>query len=235
MPSDARNVLRPAPDEAAMRSHRESLEPGLLDAFARRKVVAPRRPWLQLALAGLVAAGAGVAACQLPAEYERPLGQRIGIILPASKFDQIDPERISAFVEAHHPIEGMMMRVEAHQRDDEEGVLRIVMDVVGPDVDVEAVWDDLVEEYPVLEGGRVEGEVMEGVVHGTWGGRIGSDLFDLRIDEGDVDEARVRLLEDLRARGVEDAQVTIEEEETPQGVRRRIEVRVEDEQHEQGG
>jgi hypothetical protein len=237
MPSDARNVLRPAPDDAAIRSHRDSLEPAILETFARRKVTprAPRRPWLQLALAGLVAAGAGVVACQLPAEYERPLGQRIGIILPASKFEQVDPERMAAFVEANHPIEGLMMRVEAERHGEEPGVVRFVMDVVGPDVDVDAIWDDLVDEYPVLEGGRVEGEVMEGIVHGTLGGRIGSDLFDLRIDEGDIDEARARLLEDLRARGIEGAEIEIEEEQTPEGVRRRVEVRLDDELHRDGG
>jgi hypothetical protein len=231
MPSDARSVLRPPPDEAESRAHRDALEPALLAAFARRgrSTPPPRLPWLRFALAGLVFAGAGAVACQLPTEYERPLGQRIAIVLPAVRLANVDPERLAAHVEASHPIEGLMLRVVAEQTDDRDpGVVRIVMDVVGPEVDIEEVWDDLVQEYPALDGGRVEGEVMEGVVHGTWGGRLGNDLFDLRLDEGDIEDARARLLLDLQAQGVEGhAEITVEEEKTPDGLRRRIEVRVE--------
>ncbi len=230
MPSDARNVLRSAPDEALSRAHRDALEPTVLAAFARRTPTSPvpRRPWLKLALAGLVTAGAGVVACQLPVEYERPLGRTIAIVLPEASLAGVHPERLAAFVEDNHPIEGLMVRVEAERHDEHTpGVIRIVMDVVGPDVDVDAIWDDLVDEYPVLEGGRVEGEALEGVVHGTWGGRLGNRLFDLDLDEGDIEDARARLLVDLRARGIAgEAEIDIEEEHTPDGVLRRIEVRV---------
>ncbi len=228
MPSDVRNVLRPGPDDAASRAHRDALEPSVLAAFARRAPTPQRHPWLRLAFAGLVTAGAGVVACQLPVEYQRPLGRTIAIVLPEGRLADVQPERIAAFVESSHPIEGLMLRVEA-QRDDVHtpGVVRIVMDVVGPDVDVDAIWDDLVDEYPALEGGRVEGEALEGVVHGTWGGRLGSRLFDLDLDAGDIEDARARLLVDLRSRGIEGkAEIDIEEEQTSQGVRRRIEVRV---------
>ena len=236
MPSDARGALRPAPDPAASRAHRDALEPEVLAAFAHRVPTAPspRRPWLKLALAGLVTAGAGVVACQLPVEYERPLGRTIAIVVPEATFSSVHPERMAAFIEANHEIEGLMMRVEAERHDEHSpGVVRIVMDVVGPDVDVEEIWDDLVEEYPALDGGRVEGEALEGVVHGTWGGRLGNHLFDLDLDEGDIEDARARLLVDLRARGIEgEAEIDIEEEQTPDGVRRRIEVRVRAEEHE---
>jgi hypothetical protein len=222
MPSEPwTKVFREPHDGSA---HRDALEPELLRKFAARTPApAPRRPWLRLALAGLLAAGVGVGACQIPTEYERPLGQRIGIILPADKMPQVDPEAVAHFVEENYPIEGMTVRVEVRQDGDGAGDMRIAMEVVGPDIDIEEVWDDLLEHYPVLDGGRVEGEVLEGIVHGTWGGRLG-----LQLDEGSIEDSREQLLQDLRDRGIEgNARITIEDEETTGGRQRRIEVRVE--------
>jgi hypothetical protein len=206
--------------------HRDALQPEVLRKFAERTPApAPRRPWLRLALAGLVAAGVGVGACQIPTAYERPLGQRIGTILLAETMTQVDPEAVARFVEDNHPIEGMMVRLQMRQDEGGAGELRIAMEVVGPDIDIDEVWVDLCEEYPLLDGGRVEGEVLEGIVHGAWGGRLG-----LPLDEGSIDDARERLLHDLRVHGIEgEARITIEDEETPRGRQRRIEVRVESE------
>ena len=223
MPSDPwMKVFREPHDGSA---HRDALEPEILERFsARTPTPAPRRPWLRFALAGLLAAGVGVGACQIPTEYERPLGQRIGIIVPADKMQDVDPEAVARYVEENYPMDGMMVRVEVNDGEGgEEPQMRIAMEMVGPDIDVDEVWEDLRQEYPLLDGGRVEGEVLEGIVHGTWGGRLG-----LQLDEVSIDEAQERLMLDLRARGLEgNAEITVEEEETPNGVERRIEVRIE--------
>jgi hypothetical protein len=86
------------------------------------------------------------------------------------------------------------------------------LDMLAGDVDADAMWADLTEAFPELQGFRMEDELLEGRMEGTLGGKLSRGWVDQIIDRHGVEEARGRVLEDLRQRGLgEGAQVEIED------------------------
>ena len=80
----------------------------------------------------------------------------------------------------------------------------------------------------MLADADIELTEIDGTVHGTLGGMLSHRALGLAIDRGSIEEARERILADLAARGLDGhATIEIEDEETPDGHRREVRVRVE--------
>lgn len=235
MPSDLDHELRRVfagdrtpPLDAA---RRDALEAALLQQLAARPR-APRRRWPRLALGIGLGAALAVGACALPADYDAGLGHRLAIVVTDDV--EVDPQAIAGFVTEHYAPDELRMAVSqerVRQRDDDGGVrerseLRIEIDAVGEDLDTDRMWDDLVDEFPQLEGGRLEDEELRTVIHGTLGGRLSHAWLDVVIDERGADAAKAEIVLQLDAQGVQgDAHVEVIDGEDSDGNRRR-EVRV---------
>jgi hypothetical protein len=235
MPSDLEHDLRRvfAGDQTLPLdvSRRDALEAELLQRLAQRPSTRRRR-WPRLALGIGLGAALAVGACALPADYDADLGHRLAIVVTDDV--QVDPQAIAGFVTEHYAPDELRMAVSqerVRQRDDDGSVheraeLRIEIDAVGEDLDTDRMWDDLVEEFPQLEGGRLEDEELRTVIHGTIGGRLSHAWLDVVIDERGVDAAKAEILLQLDAQGVHgDAHVEVVDDEDAAGNRRR-EVRV---------
>lgn len=210
---------------------RDALEASLLQQLATRPT-APRRRWPKVALGVGLGAALAVGACALPADYDAGLGHRLAIVVADGV--EVDPQAIAGFVTEHYAPDELRMAVSQErmrQQDDDGSVherseLRIEIDAVGEDLDTDRMWDDLVDEFPQLEGGRLEDEELRTVIHGTLGGRLSHAWLDVVIDERGADAAKAEILLQLDAQGVRgDAHVEVIDDEDEAGNRRR-EVRV---------
>lgn len=218
-----RRLFRPAP--APEPQARDALEADLMRSFPGQ--MRPRRRWL---IGVGIGAAALVGACVAPAEYELKLGHRITITMDTPP-ESFDPQAISEHIERNFEVEQMRVMVQMSKRDDEEGPrLQMVMDMVGK-ADVVAVEASMVDAFPVLGDADMDVEPIDGTVHGTFGGFLSERALGVRIDRESVEETRARILEELAARGIEGtATVEIEDEQTADGHRREVRVRVEAEQ-----
>ena len=232
MPSDlqddVRRVLaRPVPpvDEA----RRDAELDALMREHGRRYPRAPGRISRWLLGLGLGAAVV-VGACVVPVDYEAEMGQRLAFVLDASEMNEIDVEAMARFIEEnHHPEE---MRIAAHAEktvtDDGETMhdMRIELTAVGEDLDADALWDDLLAEFPMLADARREDVPLQGTIHGTLGGRLSHDWLDVTLDRHGAEEAKRQIIEQLAAQGVQGTpEVEIIDEDLGEGHRRR-EIRV---------
>jgi hypothetical protein len=241
MPSELERRLgalySPAPPIDA--AHREDLRGQLL---ARPELVSAasrsRRRWSGWWLGGVLSAAALAGACVLPVEYEMPMGQHVTITLEGDDAvlavdehgdaDALDPRALSAFVEARFDAQRIELSIAKTEHRDANGhvaqQLRIDLVAFGADGMPDGLADEIVDAFPVLERADVESEPVDAVVEGTLGGKLGHAWLDVVIDEHGVEEARRRILADLKARGVAgDAQVEIVDEPG----RREVKVRVE--------
>lgn len=228
--TDALRGSTPAADPA----RREALERELV-----AKLPAPRpRPsrWSRWLLGGAMGGALAVGACALPSDYETRVGHRLAIVVDVVHAEELEPDRIVEFVtEQYHPDELRMgVSIERVREEDRESAsMRIEIDAIGENLDTDEMWEDLVEHFPELEGARLEDEELQGMVHGTLGGRLSQAWLDVVIDRGGIDDAKARVIEQLRAQGVEgDAVVDIVDHEGEDGQRRReVRVMIQDEQH----
>jgi hypothetical protein len=233
---DLRRALAsaPAPDTA----RRDALEDELV---ARLPVARARRRWPRIALGiGLGGALAAVA-CALPSDYDADLGHRLAIVVAEST--DVDPRAIATFVEERYAPDELRMAVSQHRTREEGpdgsvieqgGELRIEIDAVGEDIDTDEMWEELVDAFPELEGGRLEDEALRTVVHGTLGGRLSHAWLDVVIDRGSIEDAKAQILLQLDAQGFDgQAHVEIVDDEDPDGHHRReVRVWVEQDSHE---
>lgn len=233
MRSEPRQQLRdawraaPAVDAEA----RDRLERELL---ARLPEARPRA-WGRRALGIGLAAALALGACALPADYEAPVGHRLAIIADAAILDHVDPHALAAYVtEAHDPDElRISMSVESKRERTGDGSVhehtevRIGLDAVGDDIEPEALFAELQQRFPALASATLQDQELLGTVHGTLGGRLSHAWLDLEIDRHGVEEAKARLMEQLRAQGIEgEPRIEITDHDDGEGHRRR-EVRVE--------
>lgn len=215
-------------------AHRRELEPALLQRFRARTPRPAARRWGRLAIGGLIGTAALVGACQIPTEYELGLGHRIAIEIPYSAASEVGPDQLAQFIEDNYEVESIevaaRIELDTDPADDAvpSGTMVVNLDVMGQGLHIEDVWDDLLAEYPILEGSRLENEALQAHVHGTWGGRLSHRWLDVVMDEHGVEEARRQLLLDLEARGIdtESAEVTVTQSDEDGRHERRIEVRV---------
>jgi hypothetical protein len=240
-PSELAKVLRNAllrrspPVDAA---RRDAELDALTVAHARRYGERPRRASKWLLATGLVAAAA-VGACVVPVDYEAEMGQRLAFTMSASDMSELDIEAIARFVEDEHAPDELRIsghaQTESWSHETTDGArthtmkeMRVELEAVGEDLDADALWDDLVEEFPALAGAKREDEALHGTVHGTLGGRLSDRWLDVTIDRDGVEEAKRQLIEQLVAEGVQGTpQVEIIDEDLGDMRRREVRVRIE--------
>jgi hypothetical protein len=193
-----------------------------------------RRHWPRIALGIGLGGALAIGACALPVDYDADLGHRLAIVVADST--DLDPRAIAAFVEEQYAPDELRLAVSQERRREEAadgtvieqgGELRIEIDAVGGDIDTDEMWEQLVEEFPELDGGRLEHEALGTVVHGTLGGRLSHEWLDVVIDRGGIEAAKAQILLDLDAQGYEgEAHIEIVDENDPSSGHHRREVRV---------
>ena len=205
---------RPAHTHAARRLGDDTAERAGRHLDAR--VARARLP--QLALAALLGAGAAVGACALPSEYPVDLGRSIEISVDADRMSELDAEALARYVERElgaERVEVHMMRaVDERQVPDGQVFVQervhLRLFALGGDVNTEEGWEELLEEFPILAEAEVEEVPLEGTVHGTIGGRLSRQFLDFTIDEHGVEEAERRILEQLRAGGIDTSNAKVD-------------------------
>jgi hypothetical protein len=220
--------------------HKDELEADLMQRFDRRApeeepawwvLRMPRWAWVAAALVAVV-----VGACVTPSDYEVKMGDRLGILVDAEKSHTVDVEEIVRFVEQGYELETLEAEVRMEKSvfrtgtgaSESQAIMRIQLDMVGRGADADAVWEDLVAEFPALVGARMEDEDLEGTVHGTFGGLLAHRYLDVVIDERGAEEAKRQILADLEARGFKgEAQVDIQDHEDG---KRSVEIRLREEE-----
>jgi hypothetical protein len=237
LPSDLASMLRrvltrPAPpiDEA----RRDAELDALTAAHARKYGRRPRRASRWLLGVGLATAAA-VGACVVPIDYEAEMGQRLAFTMPAEQMSDLDIEAIARFIEEEHDPEEIRIMGHAEAMHDsdtgEEHVIqevRVEIEAVGEHLEADALWDDLVHEFPELADARREDEALHGLVHGTLGGRLSHRWLDVTIDRDGVEAAKRQLIDRLAAQGVTGTpEVEIIDEDLGGMRRREVRVRIE--------
>jgi hypothetical protein len=238
MPSDLERELGEAlhePIAAPDLARRDALERELLAKLPAARTRASG--WSKWLVGGGLGAALAVGACALPSDYSTRIGHRLAIVVDVAAADDVDPEALVHFVtEQYHPDElrmGVALERVREHGEAEHASMRIEIDAVGEDLDTDVIWEDLVEHFPELAQARLEDEELQGMVHGTLGGRLSQAWLDIVIDKGGVEEAKRQVIEQLRAQGVEgDAQVDIVDHTGEDGQRRReVRVMIQDDEH----
>ena len=207
-----------------------ALEQDLMARFERRRP-APARAGLgafvrghRWALASGMTAVAVAAACQVPYDYDRGFGASVWCEIGSAGLLESDAVRALAdHLEQHVGAEQVTVRLDGHDSDPK--IVRI--DLWGEEA--AAAGDDLLAEVgavPELQTGNCGVEPLVETVHGTLGGRLGLELFDLELlDHDDAEAARAEILRRLEARGLHgDAQVEISDNGDG---RREVKIRIE--------
>lgn len=243
MRSDIKTVLSrlyrragPAPRP----EHESELEAELMQRFDRLAPAdepawwefrPPRWAWAAAAVLAIA-----VGACVTPSDYEVKMGDRLGILIDASKRDTVDVEEIVRFVQQGYELDRLEAEVKMEKSvfrtgegaSESQEIMRIQLDMVGRGVDADVVWEDMVAEFPALAGARMEDEDLEGMVHGTFGGLLAHRYLDVVIDEQGVEEAKRQILAELEARGFKgEAEVDIQADDDG----KRVEIRLREEEH----
>lgn len=183
--------------------------------FARR-APAPARPGLagfvrghRWALSTGLAAIAVAAACRMPSDYDRGFGATVWC--EAAVADVHAGDRLRAVADRLQERAGAeQVTVRVHAEHDDLATIRIdLWGEAATGVD-DALLTELAD-VPELQLGGCRVEPLVETVHGTLGGRLGLEWFDLELlDRDDAEAARAEILERLEARGLRgDAQVEI--------------------------
>ncbi|PCC73401.1 hypothetical protein SAMN02745121_02870 [Nannocystis exedens] len=197
--------------------------------FARRHP-APARPGFagfvrghRWALTTGLAAVAVAAACRMPYDYDRGFGATVWCETRGD--DLLAGHRLRGLADRLQQRAGadqVTMRVHAEHT----GPATVRIDLWGEDAAL--VGDELlaeVEGVPELQPESCRIEPLVETVHGTLGGRLGLEWFDLELlDKDDAEAARAEILERLEARGFRgDAEVEISDDGAG---RREIKIRI---------
>lgn len=160
----------------------------------------------------------GVAACAAPADMDVDVGRRLRIEYDAAAGPA--PEAILEVVRGFGPLDDVTVQVRKRG-----GAIAIELDAWGDGLPAGPLAGRLQEALPGLAGASIEEEPLTGKVRGTLGEKLGHDLLDLDVlDAEDVEEARQRLMAELRAQGV-GGQVDVQIEDEGGG-KRKVKVRV---------
>ena len=210
MPPNPRRILQavfspklPGPTPAKV----EQMQDRLLRTYRRQYAGRDHRRWPALALRGVmvaVLAGGVIGACRLPAEYTVAVGNRVAVILDANQADDLNLEQMQHFIRTHYEVERIGLRVQQQlivEDGESSAVVRLDLDIVADDVHVVNMWNDMVAEFPALEGARVTDEPLNASVEGTIGGFLSHEYLDLLIDRRGAEDAKQRLLAEIAAHG----------------------------------
>jgi hypothetical protein len=212
----------PPPDPA----HRARLEQELLarfDARVGRRAERNRSPLWRYATAATLLLCL-VTTTQVSAEYKVEVGKRIRLVLPAG---QVPPrelgERVArAFLaESSHLVDvGVMLRRTPG------GSATLVVDVWGDRLLQDREGMERLQALPELAGLPVEVTSLEGRVRDNLFGVMRHSLFRAGASSEEREQARQRLIEEIRIREGDQAKIDVDIEESDSGKQRaRIRVR----------
>ncbi len=143
------------------------------------------------------------AACQVPVDYDRNFGATVWCeSSDPGLFEGSAARALADRLQERTGAERVAVRVHA----DDGAAASLRVDLWGADPGADGL-----AELVVVPGATCSLEPMVETVHGTLGGRLGFELFDLELlDHSDVEAARLQILQRLEARGLKgDAKVEI--------------------------
>jgi hypothetical protein len=209
----------PAPE------HQARLEQELLAAYDTRVEPRVRRrgsPWLRYATAAgflLIL----VTATQVTAEYKVEVGKRIRLVLPAGGMPLPGlGDRVAQAVasESSHLVNvGVML----HRTP--EGSATLVVDVWGDQLAPDGEGLKRLRALPELVGIPVEVESLKGRVRDNVLGLVGYSLFRAGASAEEREQARQRLIEELRRQEGEGAEIDVDVGSDPRNPQLRVRVR----------
>jgi hypothetical protein len=205
--------------------HRARLEQELLAAYDARVGQRARRsrsPWLRYATA-VVFLACLVTATQVTAEYKVEVGKRIRLVLPAGVEPPPDlGEKVSrAFVsESSH-----LVNVEVMLRRTPEGSATLVVDVWGDQLSQESEGVERLRNMPELAGLSPEVTSLKGRVRNNLLGVLGHSLFRAGASPEEREQARQRLVEELRRQEGDGAEINVDVSDDPEHSKMRVRVR----------
>ena len=205
--------------------HRARLEQELLAAYDARVGQRARRtrsPWLRYATA------AGfllclVTATQVTAEYKVEVGKRIRLVLPADRMPGRDFGNTVAqefLADSSHLVDVQVML-----RRTPDGGVSLMVDVWGDRLVQDAQGLERLRAMPELSGVSVEVTSLKGRVRDNLLGVVGHSLFRAGASREEREQARQRLLEELRRQEGAGADIDVDVEEDSQNSKVRVRVR----------
>jgi hypothetical protein len=204
-------------------AHQARLEEKLLTAYdtrVPRSTRTGRTPWLRYATAfGFLLCL--VTATQVTAEYKVEVGKRIQLLLPAGR--ELPPELGEKVAQAFMSESSRLMNVSVILRRTPEGATRLVVDVWGDGLAQESRGLERLRAMPELAGVPMEVTSLDGPVRDNLLGLVGHSLFRKGASPEEREQARQRLIEELRRLEGEGARIDVEED--AQGQKLRVKVR----------
>jgi hypothetical protein len=206
-------------------AHQARLEEKLLaayDARVGRPARHGRAPWLRYATA------AGfllclVTATQVTAEYKVEVGKRIQLVLPA---DRVPPPELGDRVARAFVSESSrLVNVGVILRRDSEGATTLVVDVWGDQLAQDHSGLERLRAMPEFAGLSMEVTSLNGRVRDNLLGLVGHSLFRKGASPEELEQARQRLVEELRRREGDGAEINVDVESDPQNQKLRVKVR----------
>ncbi len=205
--------------------HQARLEAQLLAAYDANvgHHARPVRPlWLRYATA------AGfllclVTATQVTAEYKVEVGKRIQLVLPAGRVPppELGDRVARAFVsESSH-----LVNVGVILRRTPEGETTLVVDVWGDRLAQDDSGLERLRAMPEFAGLSVEVTSLSGRVRDNLLGLVGHSLFRAGASPEEREQARQRLIEELRRREGDGAEIDVDVEPDPHNQKLRVKVR----------
>lgn len=205
-------------------THRERLEQRLLaayDARVERRAERGRSPLWRYATAAVLLLCL-VTTTQVSAEYKVEVGKRIRLVLPAGQQPprELGQEVARAFVSGS----SRLVDVGVIMRRTPEGATTLVVDVWGDRLVQDSEGLERLRAMPQLAGLSAEVTSLQGRVHDNLLGKWGHSLFRAGASPQEREQARQRLIEELRRQegNGADVDVDIDSESGKQRVRVRV-------------
>jgi hypothetical protein len=205
--------------------HRARLEQELLAAYDARvgqRARRPRSPWLRYATAAAFLLCL-VTATQVTAEYKVEVGKRIRLLLPADRM----PSR-----EFGHTVARALLADSSHLVDVQvmlrrtpDGLTSLTVDVWGDQLVQDAQGLERLRALPELSGVSVEVTSLKGRVRDNLLGVVGHSLFRAGASREEREQARQRLIDELRRQEGEGADIDVDVDEDPHSSKVRVRVR----------
>lgn len=205
--------------------HQARLEQRLLaayDARVKHRAGRTRSPgWRYATAAGFLLCL--VTATQVTAEYKVEVGKRIRLLLPPER--QPPPDFGEEVARAFLSASSRLVDVQVMLRRTHAGAAMLVVDVWGDQLLQESEGLQRLRTMPELTGVSVEVTSLEGRVRDNLLGVVGHSLFRAAASPAEREQARQRLIEQLRRQEGEGAEIDVDVSEEAANPRVRVRVR----------